>query len=81
MGSASERSELSHLDEAHELALVMFNTFRMDIEKRNLALLDLSEQLFDLAFKLQSVSALDAAERLQRMIARARAASSLDEAA
>jgi len=81
MRPVSEMSELSQFDEAHELALVMFNTFRADIEKRNLALLDLSEQLFELAFKLQAVSAAEAAERLQRMIALTRSASALDEAA
>lgn len=74
-------SEQNSVEDAHQLALVMFNTFRMDIEKRNLALIDLSEQLFQLAFKLQAVSADDAAERLQRMIALARRAGRLGEAA
>ncbi|MBU3730951.1 MAG: hypothetical protein FGM26_05345 [Beijerinckiaceae bacterium] len=81
MGPAGEQSETSRCAEAYELALVMFNTFRLDIEKRNLALIDLSEQLFELAFKLQAVSTEDAAERLQRMITLARQAASLDKAA
>lgn len=81
MRSASEFSDQASLDEAHQLALVMFNTFRMDIEKRNLALIDLSERLFALAFTLQAVSAEEAAERLQRMIALTRLAGRLDEAA
>ncbi len=81
MGPAGENSELSRGDEAYQLALVMFNTFRTDIEKRNLALIDLSEQLFELAFKLQAVSTAEAAERLERMIALARHASAIDKAA
>jgi hypothetical protein len=52
----------------------MFNTFRIDFEKRNLALLDMAEELFRLAFELQAASADEAAERLQRMIAVARLA-------
>lgn len=81
MRSASEFSSQASVDEAHQLALVMFNTFRTDLEKRNLALIDLSEQLFALALKLQAVSAEDAAERLQRMIALIRMPGELDRAA
>ena len=73
--------EQSKQDEAHHLALVMFNTFRMDIEKRDLALIDLSESLFRLAFSLQSVSPEDAAERLERMIQFARQVRTIDRAA
>lgn len=81
MSPAGDQSDVSRGNEAYELALVMFNTFRTDIEKRNLALIDLSEQLFELAFKLQVVSTAEAAERLQRMIALARQAAALDKAA
>jgi hypothetical protein len=75
MRPASIHSDILSSDDAHQLALVMFNTFRMDFEKRNLALLDMAEELFSLAFELQAASADDAAERLQRMIAVARLAS------
>ena len=69
-------------EEARQLALVIFNTFRMDIEKQHLSLLDMSEQLFKLAFELQAASTEDAAERLQRMIALAKAVNgSLEQAA
>ena len=81
MAQPGDFSERTSMDEAYQLALVMFNTFRLDIEKRNLALIDLSEQLFELAFKLQAVSAEDAAERLQRMIECARDAQKIDRAA
>lgn len=74
MRPASDYSEGSASDDAHQLALVMFNTFRMDFEKRNLALLDMAEEMFRLAFELQAASADDAAERLQRMISLARLA-------
>lgn len=60
-------------EEARQLALVMFNTFRMDLEKQQLNLLDLSEQLFKLAFEIQAASTEEAAERLQRMIMLAKA--------
>lgn len=72
MWPTSSHSEPVSVDEAHQLALVIFNTFRMDFEKRNLALLDMAEQLFRLAFELQAASTDEAAERLQRMIAVAR---------
>jgi hypothetical protein len=74
MRPTSDHSEGSVSDDAHQLALVMFNTFRMDFEKRNLALLDMAEEMFRLAFELQAASADDAAERLQRMISLARLA-------
>lgn len=81
MRSVSELSEQSSLAEAHQLALVMFNTFRMDLEKHNLSLFDVAEQLFELAFRFQAVSTEDAAEHLHRMIALARNAGKLDQAA
>ncbi len=81
MRPASDPSDGFSTDDAHQLALVMFNTFRMDFEKRNLALLDMAEELFRLAFELQAASADDAAERLQRMIALARMASTRFEQA
>ena len=74
MRPSSDHSEASSPDDAHQLALVMFNTFRMDFEKRNLALLDMAEEMFRLAFELQAASADDAAEHLQRMISVARLA-------
>ena len=74
MRPASDHSDVLSSSDAHQLALVMFNTFRIDFEKRNLALLDMAEELFRLAFELQAASADEAAERLQRMIAVARLA-------
>lgn len=68
MWPAHPFSEQMTGEEARQLALVMFNTFRMDLEKQQLNLLDLSEQLFKLAFEIQAASTEEAAERLQRMI-------------
>ena len=73
MWPAPPFSESMTGEEARQLALVMFNTFRLDLEKQQLNLLDLSEQLFKLAFEIQAASTEEAAERLQRMITLAKA--------